>query len=163
MLLLCEGWRGKGQGKQLIMLHCKDKLLPGRLQQPYQSCRMTAESRCTPWEDNFCSSSKKAARVKCAAATLVGQLFIPSKHPWGALHHPEDHPKRCFEAYSEFLLSNMRQRLEIAAVFNAAPQCFIEFGFRALGLGRSSASITLPHHSTARKSFFLMYPLCSFV
>lgn len=117
---------------------------------------------------NFCSVRKKgvdkAARVyvlcpwdKCCYTW--GPALQPSKHAWEVLDHPGDNLNRNFQAHSKFFPSDMKQRLKIVAAFLAAARHFIALGFWTLGLGKLSANITFPHLPTARKSFFLIYPL----
>lgn len=117
---------------------------------------------------NFCSVRKKgvdkAARVyvlcpwdKCCYTW--GPALQPSKHAWEVLDHPGDNLNRNFQAHSKLFPSDMKQRLKIAAAFLAAARHFIALGFWTLGLGKLSANITFPHLPTARKSFFLIYPL----
>ena len=166
-----EGWSGEAQAKQLPAFHYNNVLLCGRQQQPtYQTCRITAGSRHTPWESSTTSAvsarkeyTEQPGQTCCVpgtnAGTLCGSALQPSEHAWEALHHPGDHLNRNFQAHSKFLPSDTKQKLKTAAALPAAVRPFIALGFWTLGLGRSSASITPPHLPTARKSFFLMYPL----
>jgi len=108
--------------------------------------------------------STQSSQGKCAASpdkccSARGSALQSSKDAWAVLDHPEDHLSTNFQAHSKFLPSDTKQRLKIAAAFLAAVWHFTAFGFRTLGLGRSSASITSPHVPTAKKSFFLMCPL----
>lgn len=120
---------------------------------------------------SFCSPHKKgvykAARVNVHCpwdkfCYTGGSALQPSKHAWESLDHPGDNLNRNFQAHSKFLPSDTKQRLKTAAAFLAVVLCFIALGFWTLGLGKSSASITVPHLPTARKIFCSNVPtLCT--